>query len=178
MTCDSERERRTQIISMLFGAYGQGGDENRIAIYSKILESIPTEVLSKTVKKLVLESKFLPAISEVVEAAESLIGSVDDSRRIKEWGEAWGEIDRALMRTSWDESPTFSTPEITEAVKSYGWRTLQSSLAEQMPTVRAQMRRIYEDICKRSVEQRRNNYVLGESGTLLIGNVKIKQIGV
>ena len=177
MTYD-EQEERCEIVSTLFGAYGQGGDGNRIAIYTKTLEDVPVQILSKTVKKLILESKFLPSISEVVEAAESLIGSVDDSRRIKEWGEAWGEIDRALMRTSWDESPTFSTPEITEAVKSYGWRTLQSSLAEQMPTVRAQMRRIYEDICKRSVEQRRNNYVLGESGTLLIGNVKIKQIGV
>lgn len=95
MTCDNDQ--RCKIVAMLFGAYGQGSDETRIAIYAKLLEDLPVAVLSKSVKKLVLEQKFLPSVSEIVEAAQSLMGSVDDSSRIKSWAEAWGEIERACL---------------------------------------------------------------------------------
>lgn len=176
MTCDEQKER-CAIVSMLFGAYGQGGDANRIAIYAKLLEDLPVAVLSKSVKKLILEQKFLPSVSEVVEAAQSLMGSIDDGSRIRTWAEAWGEIERAMIATPWGNTPVFSRPEITAAVNSYGWNSLQMSDADKMTTVRAQIRRMYEDICKRSIEQRRNDYVLGKDSALLIGSVKIKQIG-
>lgn len=177
MTCDEQKERCT-IVSMLFGAYGQGGDGPRIAIYAKLLEDLPVAVLSKSVKKLVLEQKFLPSVSEIVEAAQSLMGSVDDGSRIRTWAEAWGEIERAMLATPWGKPPTFSRPEITAAVNSYGWQTLQLSLAEDMPTVRAQVRRMYEDACGRSREKQRNDYVLGKNNAgLLDTGLGLKQIG-
>lgn len=178
MTCD--KDQRCKIIAMMFGAYGQGDDKNRIAIYVKLLEDLPLVVLSKAVKKLVLEQKFLPSASEIVTAAQSLMGSVDDSSRIKSWAEAWGEIERAMFATPWGKTPVFSRPEITAAVNNYGWQTLQLSLAKDMSTVRAQVRRMYEDACERSVEQHRNDYVLGRNnaGLISIGEYSgIKKIG-
>ncbi len=158
-----DEKKRTQIIGMLFGAYGQANDAQRQAIYASLLKDLPNEILSKAVKKLLVESKFLPAIAEIVEAAKSLMGSVDDSQRVREWDEAWAEIEQAMFATPWGKTPTFSRPEITAAVNNYGWDSLQKSLAADMPTVRAQVRGMYETACKRAKERAHNEYVLGRS---------------
>lgn len=161
-----DEKKRTQIIGMLFGAYGQANDAQRQAIYASLLKDLPNEILSKAVKKLLVESKFLPAIAEIVEAAKSLMGSVDDSQRVREWDEAWAEIEKAMFTTPWGHTPTFSRPEIAAAVNNYGWQTLQSSQATDMPTVRAQIRKMYETACKRAVERAHNEYVLGRNELL------------
>lgn len=161
LTCDEER--RGQIVGMLFGAFGQANDAHRQAIYTKVLGDIPNEILSKAVKKLLLESKFLPSIAEVVEAGKSLMGTADDSTRVREWDEAWNEIERAMQATPRGHTPVFSRIEIELAVRSFGWRDLQMTLAEDMPTVRAQVRRMYEDVCRRTKEHGHNEYVLGRN---------------
>lgn len=47
-----------------------------------------------------------------------------------------------------------------------------------MPTVRAQVRRMYEDACGRSREKQRNDYVLGRNNAgLLDTGLGLKQIG-
>lgn len=163
MSCEVsfDEKKRTQIIGMLFGAYGQANDAQRQAIYASLLKDIPNEVLSKAVKKLLVENKFLPAIAEIVAAAESLMGSVDDTKRVREWDEAWAEIEKAMFATPSGKTPTFSRPEITEAVNNYHWSNLVESLAVNMPTVRAQLRDMYKMACKRAVERAHNEYVLG-----------------
>lgn len=158
-----DEERRGQIVGMLFGAFGQANDAHRQAIYTKVLGDIPNEILSKAVKKLLLESKFLPSIAEVVEAGKSLMGTADDSTRVREWAEAWDEIERAMQSTPWGHTPVFSRIEIELAVRSFGWHDLQMTLAEDMPTVRAQVRRMYEDVCRRTKEHGHNEYVLGRN---------------
>ena len=37
----------------------------------------------------------------------------------------------------------------------FGWMNLCTALVEDMPTIHAQVRRIYEDICDRTEEQRK-----------------------
>lgn len=153
---------------MLFGAFGQANDAHRQAIYTKVLGDIPNEILSKAVKKMLLESKFLPSIAEVVEAGKSLMGTADDSTRVREWAEAWDEIERAMQSTPWGHAPVFSRIEIELAVRSFGWHDLQMTLAEDMPTVRAQVRRMYEDVCRRTKEHGHNEYILGRNKTGLL----------
>lgn len=178
LICEDENKQRCHVIATLFGVYGQGGDSKRIALYVKMLEPLPLELLSKSAKKLILESKFLPSVSELVDAAQSLMGSVEDGSRIKTWAEAWGEIERAMYATAWGKTPEFSRPEITAAVNNYGWNTLQLSQQDKMPTVRAQIRRMYEDACARSKERMRNNFVLGNGNAGLIDTGTVfKQIG-
>lgn len=154
-------QERNRIIGIMFGAYGQATDANRQAIYVTFLADYPNELLSKTVKKLVLESKFLPAVSEVKAAAESLYHAVDDTGRIKDWDEAWAEIERKMQSTPWGQTPSFSRPEIREAVGCIGWTNIQRCLASEFNILRAQVRNAYESICKRKREQACNGYVLG-----------------
>ena len=152
--------KRAMIITALFANFGQQDNNQRMAIYIKILRDIPVEVLEKACEKLMLENKFLPVPAEIVEASRSLIGTVDAKARFKSWDEAWDEIERKMQATPWGHIPIFSTPEIAAAVSNFGWNTLQQSLASDMPTIRAQMKKMYESVCERAKEQSNNSYVL------------------
>lgn len=161
---------------MLFGAYGQSNDGQRQAIYSKMLEDIPTPILRKAIKKIILENKFVPAISEIVEAAKSLVAEVDESKRVKPWHEAWAEIQTQMHDAFVYKKPVFSTPEIESAVNSFGWIALCTSLEKDMPIVRAQVRQFYENACKRKAEADMNGYVLGTKpeGFIQAGDILIR----
>lgn len=166
LTCD--KEKRGQIVGMLFGAFGQANDAHRQAIYTKVLGDIPNEILSKAVKKLLLESKFLPSIAEIVEASRSLLGTADDANRVREWDEAWAEIEKAMYSTPDGHTPVFSRPEIALTVQCIGWDTLRHCEAREFTNVRAQVRRMYEDVCRRTKEHGSNEYILGKSKTGLL----------
>lgn len=168
MTYDNDEIERTRVIGMLFGAYGQASDGQRQAIYSKMLADIPNQVLKKAVKKIILENKFLPAISEIIEAARNLMAAVDESTRVKSWLEAWGEIQTQMHDAFVYKKPVFSTPEIEQAAMGFGWMALCCTLEKDMPTVRAQVRQLYENACKRRAEADVNNYVLGKNTSGLI----------
>lgn len=164
-------EKRIKILTVLFGMFGQGGDDNRIDLYLQFTQDLPTEVLDKAVKKVITECKFLPTVAEIIEAARGLVAEAEPDTRVKTWAEAWGEIEKAMYRTPWGRTPTFSTPEIAEAVYSFGWNTLHTAEAREMPTIRAQIRRMYEDICARRKEQANNRYAMsGDKNALLRGN--------
>lgn len=166
LTCD--KEKRGQIVGMLFGAFGQANDAHRQAIYTKVLGDIPNEILSKAVKKLLLESKFLPSIAEIVEAGRSLLGTADDANRVREWDEAWAEIEKAMYSTPDRHTPVFSRPEIAQAVASFGWEALRKCEAREFTNVRAQVRGMYADVCRRTKEHGHNEYILGKSKTGLL----------
>lgn len=154
-------DRRLKIISVLFGIFGQAGDGKRIALYVKALKDVPLNALDKACEKLAVENKFLPVPAEIIEASRSLIGTVDAKARFKSWDEAWCEIEKKTQATPWGHTPEFSTPEIAAAVFGFGWNTLQQSLAADMPTIRAQVKKMYEAACERAKEQSINRYVLG-----------------
>ena len=164
-------EKRIKILTVLFGMFGQAGDDNRIELYLQFTQDLPTDVLDKAFKKVVTECKFLPTVAEIIEAARGLVAEAEPDTRVKTWAEAWGEIERAMYRTPWGRTPTFSTPEIAEAVYSFGWKTLHTAEARERPTIRAQIRRMYEDICARRKEQANNRYAIsGDKNALLRGN--------
>ena len=164
-------EKRIKILTVLFGMFGQAGDDNRIDLYLQFTQVLPTDVLDKAVKKVITECKFLPTVAELIEAARGLVAEAEPDTRVKTWAEAWGEIEKAMYRTPWGRTPTFSTPEIAEAVFCFGWTTLHTAEAREMPTIRAQIRRMYEDICARRKEQANNRYAMsGDKNALLRGN--------
>ena len=176
-------EKRIKILTVLFGMFGQAGDDNRIDLYLQFTQDLPTDVLDKAVKKVITECKFLPTVAEIIEAARGLVAEAEPDTRVKTWAEAWSEIEKAMYRTPWGRTPTFSTPEIAEAVYSFGWNTLHTAEAREMQTSRAQIRRMYEDICARRKEQANNRYAMsGDKNALLRGNrssglTKIGDIG-
>ena len=154
-------------ISVLFGAYGKSDDLSRQLIYCRMCRDIPLDLLKKTVEKLILESRFLPTVAEIVEASKSLLGSMDDNKRIKGWEEAWAEIEKAMHTTAWGRTPKFSTPEIAKAVDIFGWYNIHTCSSKDFNVIRAQVRDIYKAVCARRIETNTNNYLLGSSPSLL-----------
>ena len=166
-----------EAVRTLFTAYRQANEKATQDIYANLLEDIPVVLLNKTIKKCICEKKFLPSVAEIRQAAMSLMGTVDPSRKVKTWQEAQAEISRGMSRTwfhgclgeiPFDDprfgqpcEPMWSTPEIKAAVDSYGFDKFQAVNAEDMPTVWAQLRRLYEQACQRKDEAAVNSYVLG-----------------
>ncbi|PWM78641.1 MAG: hypothetical protein DBY32_03950 [Phascolarctobacterium sp.] len=183
MTYNNDTEQRSQILAMLFGAFGKADDANRIVIYAKMLEEMPVTLLSKAAKRLILEKQFLPSIAEIIAAAKSIAAEVQGTEaRLPDWQEAWAEID-AAARSS--EKPIFSHPLIALAVKTYGLNNLRYCDSSNYSTAHAQVRRIYDNLCKRYTDKSINTFVIGDSrgeiaaalknagaGLVKIGNVK------
>ena len=172
---------KAKIIASMFACYGSAGDGVRIATYTKVLSDIPTDILSKACRKLLLESKFVPSIAEIVEASRSLMGTINEDQKVLSWAEAQKEIKQGINRTWYhgclgeevsDElfgkpcEPKWSTDEIRETIEAYGMDNIGKANESDMPIVWSQLRKIYETICLRKKEEIVNNYVLGE-GKLL-----------
>ena len=165
------------IIDTLYAAYHKQDKQGK-DVYVAMLEDIPSELLRKTVKKIILEQTFLPSIAEIRAAAMSLLATVDPSRKVKTWQEAQQEILAGIGRTWYcgclgeipmDHpdfgkpcEPMWSTPEIKAAVDAYGFKNFQTVDAENMPTVWAQLRRLYEQACQSKAEDQTNRYVIGQ----------------
>lgn len=169
-----DKTTNAKIIASMFACYGQGQDGVRIAAYTNVLSGIPTEILSRVCKKLILESKFLPSVADIVEASRSLIGTMDESSRTKPWAEAWAEIEKQMQECFVYAKPQFSTKEIEKAVKMYGWHELCETPSKDMRIAKAQLRDMYHEVCERSREESVNNFVLGAGN--LLGNTSIKMI--
>ena len=169
-----DKTTNAKIIASMFACYGQGNDGVRIATYVNVLSDIPTGILSKVCRKMILESKFLPSVAEIVEASRSLIGSMDESQRVKPWAEAWQEIEHQLQTAFVYDKPVFSTPEIEKAVKCYGWHELCETPSKDFRIAKAQLRDMYSQVCARAKEESVNKFVLGAGN--LLGGTTIKAI--
>lgn len=164
-----EGEIRTGIMQSMFAFYGQGSDDARSAAYTRYLIDIPVDVLQAACDKLVLTSKFLPTVAEIVTAAQSLVEE-SNGQRMKTWDEAWAEIKQVCQSAFIYEAPTWSTEEIKAAVNSFGYKELCTVAEKDMQIVRAQMRQIYESVCARAKDKQVNEYVLsGKANKLLTG---------
>ena len=144
-----DKKTNAKIIASLFACYGQGNDGVRIATYTQMLSDVPTDILSKVCKKMILENKFLPSVAEIVEASRSLIGTMDESTRVKPWAEAWQEIEHQMKTAFVYEKPVFSTREIEMAVKCYGWKDLCETPSKDFSIAKAQLRDMYYQVCAR-----------------------------
>lgn len=165
-------------VRTLFTAYRLEREKGAQDVYATMLADVPVGLLNKTIKKCICEQKFLPSVAEIRQAAQSLMGSVDPSRRVKTWQEAQKEISKGLSRTwfigclgevPFDHpdfgrpcDPMWSTPEIKVAVDSYGLENLSRVMEDDMPIVWAQLRKAYDQACQRKDEEAVNSYVLGD----------------
>lgn len=183
-------------VRTLFSAYRMDRQTAAQEIYATMLADVPVGLLNKTIKKCICEQKFLPSVAEIRQAAQSLMGSVDPSRRVKTWAEAQKEILQGIRRTWYhgclgeipDDDPRFgqscdpmwSTPEIKAAVDSFGFEALCQSPVDDMSTVLAQLRRLYEQACQRKEETAVNSYVLGDDAERLqklVGSIGLLKEG-
>ena len=154
----------------MFAAYDQAENEKRLAAYSMALTDVPEELLMRACHKLMLTKVFIPSIAEIIEACRSLVGGVDDTKRERTWAEAWEEILLQVRQCGLYEKPSWPTPEIAAAVKSYGYTNLCNLNRSELQTASAQCRRFYEDACQNKNNQAVDDYVLKKiTGAEMIG---------
>ncbi len=179
--------RKVQAMTTLFIAYGKQNETERIALYCKAFNDVPTEILQKIVEKVINDCEYLPSVARMREAGRSLIGSVDETQRVKPWVEVQEEIQKGITRTWYhgclgedvpDElygkscDPKWSTPEVKAAVDSYGFENIGKSKVDDMPIVWSQLRKAYEQACERKKDVETNNHVLaGTELKQLVGKI-------
>lgn len=157
-------ERNVEVLSALFGCFGQASDTGRLAIYARILRDVPTDLLRAACEKVMLECRFLPSVAEVVAAVRVLDG-VRAGRRALSWEEAWEEVVREMRRCGVYGSPVFSSELIGRAVRAVGWRNLCCADEGAFSVLHAQFREVYKRLVRCEVERSVCSYVLGgESG--------------
>ena len=167
MSKSDDKVKRAKVIATLFTAYGQGSDAERMAIYAEMLKDIPTELLDAVCNKAARECKYLPSIAELLEATQSLVAEATGTNELP-FAEVWEEILSEINRTYVWDKPQFSRKEIEQLVRSFGWNELKMMETREIPVIRSQLNKMYDGICKRSREQRMNQYILGQAA-LLIG---------
>ena len=162
--------RQAKIITTMFACYGQSQDGTRIAMYVEMLQEIPADVLDQVCRKAIMESKYLPSIAEILQAARDFTGE-----ETLPFADAWDEIETQMKEAFVYDKPKFSRPEIERTVKAFGWQELCEVTTKELPIVRAQLRDMYNSICEQSRKTKVNNYVRGE-GALLGGTQCPKQL--
>lgn len=159
----NEIEKKAEVIGTLFAAYGASGDGHRIAIYTKALADMPLPALKAACNKLLLEMTRIPTIADIVAACRSLEDTAHPENRVNDWDQAWAEIVDNIKHCGLYGKLEWSRPEIKEAVENFGWRNLCGAMERDMPNNQARIRHMYEDICKRKSEKKRNLYILSTS---------------
>jgi len=173
-----EQDVRRELINTLFSAFPRdygATDEyisKRKAIYLAMLKDIPTEAIRLACRKAYLEEDRLPSIAKLVQATRSLLGDANEDGRIKEWGEAKAEIVKRMYDTPHGHKPKWSSPEIEQAVESFGWIRLQTIEENKFEIASAQIRDIYNSLCKRKISKQTNDYLLGGNSVLSLAESK------
>lgn len=164
-------------LGVLFGAYGQSADEDRQLIYIADLQDFPAELVGIACQKLRYESKFLPTISEIVDACKSLV-STSTGKKLPSWLAAQQEIEKQIRDAGIYKKPEFSCKEIRQAVQSYGWTNICLANVSSMSAVWAQLKKLYEQACQYEREDSTNRYVLKDKAPGYLGYVEVKNDGL
>lgn len=169
-----DKAKKAKSITMMFTAFGQGGDAERMAMYVEMLKDVPAEVLDNACRKSIMERKYLPTISEIIEDAHNLVSEANGTQTLP-FAEVWKEILQQLHETYFDwEEGKFSRKEIEQLVKCFGGlRELRMMTTAEEPIIRSQMNKMYDGICARNKEKRTNNYILGYGVLMGVDNEKL-----
>ena len=130
-------------------------DEDAIGIWFSALEDLPGPVVQAAIIHMAKTTRAFPSIAEIREYATPK----------QDHGQAWGEVMREVQRVGHypvmvngqlqQPDPQFSDPLTYQAVQALGgWVNLcQTMLVDDVPTWRAQFRRVYEAAADRQARE-------------------------
>lgn len=128
-------------------------------LWYQSLQDLSADVLSAALQKWVNTERFPPTIAELRSlCAEIQHGPAPD------WGEAWGEVVKAIGRYGWSrekEALDSMSPPAAQAARRIGWNAICTS--ENPDTIRAQFRQVYETVEHREMEDRQLPAALKET---------------
>lgn len=178
-----------QILAVLTAAFPNNKvSKSTLDIYKLTLADIPLDVLEAATLQIITTAKFFPAVSEIRDAATSIMLGLN---KIPSAFEAWEEVQTQISLCGdyyryqiAAQVPTYSSPIIAKAVDVMGYRTLCES--ENIVADRAHFFRVYESLFNRAVDDTKMlprvkefsaNYQLASSIKLLADKMSINQKG-
>lgn len=132
--------------------------EDQFDFYVQMLVDIDPEYIDKAVKKLIYTSKYLPSIAEIRDTALS-IKKTEAGTQEPDSGAAWGEVQRQIRATGYCGKPKFTSPLIAEAVERMGWKDICCTPVEDTGILRAQFRRVYEELVEIHKDEEVNVFI-------------------
>ena len=64
MATAHDKAKKAKAITMMFTAFGQAGEAERMATYVEMLDCISADILDKVCTKAIMECKYLPSLAE------------------------------------------------------------------------------------------------------------------
>ena len=156
-------------LSTLFGAYGKECQIERMEIYYKALFNFNPNLVQNACRKCLYNCNFLPSISEILSEMKNLEIELNPKNRIKPWDEVLHEITTAVKNFSTTQKVTWSTPEIAQAVRTFGFSNLCYASENSYSYGIEMIRKNYIAICTRTQNDIQNKGILGTTGGNILG---------
>lgn len=176
---DSANKEILKILITFLPAFPQSKiQEEGLVLYTKALSHLSPETVKAAMLKCLQNSKFFPAVSEIIEEAGNVERYVN-GKPLPTSGEAWEEamtqVKTAFLYAPWK----LSCPEIELAVNRFGKEELCKLEMDNVNTARAQFCRFYSEIISERREKKANETVFAmlspDNRTKLIA--KVERIG-
>ena len=146
-------------VMRILGVLAAAFPNNKIAketldVYKLTLADIPADVLEAASLQIITTAKFFPAVSEIRDAATSIMLGLN---KFPSAFEAWEEVQTQIARCGdyyryqiASDVPQYSNPIIAKAVDVMGYRVLCES--ENIVADRAHFFRVYDSLFTRAVD--------------------------
>ena len=123
-------------------------NDSKFAIWYELLGDLDFKIVKTAVEKLILQSPYVPAISDIrKQVVEIMHPSIDAT-------EAYGEVRRAIKEYGYDYAPEAfgSMSPLTRKVCEYiGWQNI--CLSEEPSVIRGQFLKMYEQLREREQKE-------------------------
>ncbi len=142
-----------QLLAVISAAYpNMQVTEATVSIWHELLEDLDFNVALAAVKKLILESPYPPAISDVRKRAMEIMTPPEEKI---DAAEAWGEVEQAIRYFgSYREVEALASmsPRVAKVVRWIGWREI--CLSEEPGVVRGQFLKMYQQVAEREQKEK------------------------
>ena len=122
-------------------------DDMKVQLWHSLLKDLSYEVCNIAVQKHILESPFVPAISDIRKAAVSIMTPEEEKM---DAGAAWGEIMKAIKTYGIyrpEEAFQNLSPRTAKVAQYMGWQEI--CMSENMGVLRGQFMRIFDSMAVR-----------------------------
>lgn len=162
----------------LFGAYGKEDQSERLEIYYRALFEFDANMVHLACQKCLYTSIFLPSIAEIINEIKNIELARHPENRLKSWDEAVAEIIANIKKASPTITITWSTEEISQAVKTYGFSNLCNCSDASFSFALEFIKKNYISICERIKSDTLDRGLLKMEGGNILGipNHKLHKI--
>jgi len=123
-------------------------NDSKFAIWYELLGDLDFKIVKIAVEKLIIQSPYVPAISDIRKAVVEIMHPSIDAT------EAYGEVRRAIKEYGYDYAPEAfgSMSPLTRKVCEYiGWQNI--CLSEEPSVIRGQFLKMYEQLREREQKE-------------------------